>query len=192
MKAIQLVFKYLPVAYANGNDANARMHMHNASTMAGMAFTNAFLGINHSLAHKLGGQFNISHGRANAIMLPHVIAYNGSKPSKFVSFPNYEHYIAHIKYQEIAKNLGLPAATPEDGVQSLINAVLGLMHQVHMPTTLADCGIKPEEFATVVMDLAEKAFEDQCTTSNPRMPLISELVELYRQAYGQPLISNRQ
>lgn len=185
MKSIQLVFKYLPKAYANGDDADARMHMHNASTMAGMAFTNAFLGINHSLAHKLGGQFNISHGRANAIMLPHVIAYNGSNPSKFVSFPNYENYIAHIKYQEIARNLGLPATTPAEGVQSLINAVLDLMHQVNMPTTLADCGINYEEFSAVVVELAEKAFEDQCTTSNPRMPLISELEELYRRAFRQ-------
>lgn len=184
IKAIQLVFKYLPVVYKDGDNADARMHMHNASTMAGMAFTNAFLGINHSLAHKLGGQFNISHGRANAIMLPHVIAYNASRPSKFTSFANYEQYVAPIKYQEIANSLGLPAATPEQGVQSLINAVLDLMKQLNMPTTLAECGINKEEFAAVVMELAERAFEDQCTSSNPRMPLVSELAELYWQAYG--------
>ncbi|MEG6614980.1 bifunctional acetaldehyde-CoA/alcohol dehydrogenase [Peptococcaceae bacterium 1198_IL3148] len=187
MKAIELVFRYLPVVYRNGDDAKARMHMHNASTIAGMAFTNAFLGINHSLAHKLGGQFHISHGRANAIMLPHVIAYNASLPSKFVSFPNYEYYVAHMKYQEIAKHLGLPASTPEEGVASLINAIENLMQQLEMPRTIAECGVEPNEFNAVVDELAERAFEDQCTTSNPRMPLITELAQLYRQAYGQPL-----
>jgi acetaldehyde dehydrogenase/alcohol dehydrogenase len=185
MKAIELVFKYLPIVYRNGNDAKARMHMHNASTIAGMAFTNAFLGINHSLAHKLGGQFHISHGRANAIMLPHVIAYNASLPSKFVSFPNYEYYVAHLKYQDIAKHLGLPASTPEEGVQSLINAIQNMMQQLDMPLTIAQCGVNSKEFAAAVDELAERAFEDQCTTSNPRMPLISELTQLYWQAYGQ-------
>ncbi|MBM7854826.1 acetaldehyde dehydrogenase/alcohol dehydrogenase [Desulfohalotomaculum tongense] len=187
MKAIELVFKYLPKAYRNGDDEEARVRMHNASTIAGMAFTNAFLGINHSLAHKLGGQFHISHGRANAIMLPHVIEYNASLPTKFTSFPNYEHYVAHIKYQEIAKRLGLPAGTPAEGVTSLVNAVKDLMQQLDMPATIAECGVKPNEFAPVVNVLAERAFEDQCTTSNPRMPLISELAELYVKAYGQPL-----
>ena len=183
MKAIELVFKYLPKAYKNGHDAEARMRMHNASTIAGMAFTNAFLGINHSLAHKLGGQFNISHGRANAIMLPHVIAYNAAMPTKFQSFPNYEHYAAHLKYQEIAKNLGLPASTPPEGVQSLINAVRSLMRQLDMPMSISECGISADEFEPVVDKLAERAFEDQCTTSNPRLPLVSELAQLYRQAF---------
>lgn len=187
IKAIELVFKYLPKAYRNGDDREARTKMHNASTIAGLAFTNAFLGINHSLAHKLGGQFNISHGRANAIMMPHVIAYNASPPSKFASFPNYEYYVAHIKYQEISKHLGLPAGTPAEGVSSLINAIHNLMKELDMPFTIAECGIKPQEYAAVIDKLAEHAFEDQCTTSNPRMPLITELAQLYRQAYGQPL-----
>ncbi len=183
MKAIELVFKYLPRAYRNGDNKEARTKMHNASTMAGMAFTNAFLGINHSLAHKLGGQFGISHGRANAIMLPHVIAYNASPPSKFASFPNYEHYVAHIKYQEIAKNLGLPAGDPTEGVNSLINAIYNLLRELNMPLSLAQTGINEREFEAAVDQLAERAFEDQCTTSNPRMPLIAELAQLYRQAY---------
>ncbi|MBO8137605.1 MAG: bifunctional acetaldehyde-CoA/alcohol dehydrogenase [Desulfotomaculum sp.] len=189
IKAIEMVFNYLPRAYQNGKDEEARIRMHNASTIAGMAFTNAFLGINHSLAHKLGGQFNISHGRANAIMLPHVIEYNAAipSPSKFTSFPNYEYYAAHLKYQEIAQRLGLPASTPEEGVRSLINSVLELMRTLDMPTTIAECGVKPKEFSAVVDELAERAFEDQCTTSNPRMPLISELRDLYIRAYGQPL-----
>lgn len=185
MKAIELVFEYLPKAYENGDDEEARIRMHNASTIAGMAFTNAFLGINHSLAHKLGGQFHISHGGANAIMMPHVIEYNAAlnSPSKFTSFPNYEHYVAHIKYQEIAKRLGMPAATPEEGVRSLVNAIKDLMQKLDMPMTIAQCGVSPNEFNSAVDNLAEKAFEDQCTTSNPRMPLVTELADLYRRAY---------
>ncbi len=184
MKAIELVFKYLPQSYSSA-DKYARERMHNASTIAGMAFTNAFLGVNHSMAHKLGGQFHIAHGRANAVILPHVIAYNASTPSKFASFPNYEHYIAHIKYQEIAQHLGLPAATPAEGVRSLIKAIYKLMREVAMPLTIAECGVGSQEFEVVVDTLAERAFEDQCTTANPRMPLIKELAVLYRQAYDQ-------
>ena len=117
MKAIQLVFKYLPRAYKNGaEDAEAREKMHNASCMAGMAFTNAFLGLNHSIAHKIGGEYHVPHGRANAVLLPHVIKYNASIPSKFVSFPKYKKFIADEKYAEIAAFLGLPAKTTEEGV----------------------------------------------------------------------------
>ena len=134
MKAIQLVFKYLPRAYKNGaEDAEAREKMHNASCMAGMAFTNAFLGLNHSIAHKIGGEYHVPHGRANAVLLPHVIKYNASIPSKFVSFPKYKKFIADEKYAEIAAFLGLPAKTTEEGVQSLINAVIDLMKEVNEP-----------------------------------------------------------
>ncbi|EYE87860.1 bifunctional acetaldehyde-CoA/alcohol dehydrogenase [Fervidicella metallireducens AeB] len=183
LKAIQLVFDYLPRAYKNGNDKIAREKMHNASCMAGMAFTNAFLGVNHSIAHKIGGEFHIPHGRANAIMLPHVIEYNGSKPSKFVPFPKYEHYIAHEKYQEIAKYLGLPHSTPEEGVKSLADAVRKLMNELNMPSTLSQCGVKKEHFDRVLSKLADDAFEDQCTTANPRMPLVSEIEELIKKAF---------
>ena len=110
MKAIQLVFEYLPRSYRDSTDLKAREKMHNASCIAGMAFTNAFLGINHSLAHKLGGEFHLPHGRANAILLPHVIRYNASRPSKFAAFPKYEHYIADEKYTEIANISAFPAA----------------------------------------------------------------------------------
>ncbi|MDS1029137.1 bifunctional acetaldehyde-CoA/alcohol dehydrogenase [Bacillota bacterium LX-D] len=184
LKAIELVFKYLPRAYKNGaQDQEARLKMHNASTIAGIAFTNAFLGINHSLAHTLGGQFNIPHGRANAILLPYVIQYNASPPSKFVSFPNYEYYVAPRKYQEIAKYLGLPAGTEQEGVQSLILEIRKLLQQLEIPLTLAENGIPEAEFIQVVEDMAEKAFEDQCTSSNPRMPLISELAQIYKKAF---------
>ena len=120
IKAIQLVFRYLPDAYKNGEDQVAREKMHNASTIAGMAFTNAFLGINHSMAHKLGGEFNIPHGRANAVLLPYVIEYNGvESPTKFVSFPKYEHYVAADKYAEIANAIGLRFNTIKKGSRRL-------------------------------------------------------------------------
>lgn len=182
IKAIELVFDYLPVSYQDGNK-EARERMHNASTIAGMAFTNAFLGINHSLAHKLGGQFNIPHGRANAVLLPHVIAYNGSVPTKFAGFPNYGYYVADIKYQQIAAYLNLPANTPEEGVHSLMTSIYDLMRKLNMPLTISQCGVDADAFNDVVNDLAQQAFQDQCTTANPRMPLISELAGIYRQAY---------
>jgi acetaldehyde dehydrogenase/alcohol dehydrogenase len=183
MKAIQLVFEYLPKAYRDGSDRLAREKMHNASCIAGMAFTNAFLGINHSLAHKLGGEFHIPHGRANAILLPYVIEYNAQKPTKFVSFPKYGYYIADEKYAEIARYLGLPASTTEEGVASLIKAIRDLMKEVNGAMTIAECGIAKDAFESKVEKLADQAFEDQCTTANPRMPLVKELEEIYRKAY---------
>lgn len=184
MKAIQLVFEYLPKAYMDGNDMVAREKMHNASCIAGMAFTNAFLGINHSLAHKLGGEFHISHGRANAILLPHVIRYNASRPTKFTAFPKYEYYIADEKYAEIAKYLRLPCNTKEEGVDCLISSITDLMKKIDMPMSIKDCGIPEDRFMQVVDELADKAFEDQCTTANPRMPLVPELKEIYLKAYN--------
>lgn len=181
MKAIQIVFEYLIKSY-NG-DKLAREKMHNASCMAGMAFTNAFLGINHSLAHKLGGEFHIPHGRANAILLPHVIEYNAQKPTKFVSFPKYETFIADKKYAEIARTVGLPAKTDEEGVKSLVKAVRGLIKELHIPATISECGIDEKEYMSKVADLADKAFGDQCTTANPRLPLVSELEGLLIKAY---------
>lgn len=183
IKAIQLVFEYLPRAYRNGNDALAREKMHNASTIAGMAFANAFLGINHSLAHKLGGEFHIAHGRANAILLPHVIRYNATKPKKFASFPKYEKFIADKRYAEIAMALGLPARTPEEGVESLIQAIIKLAEELYIPLKIRDNGVNKKEFESKVEFLAEKAFEDQCTTANPKLPLVSELAEIYRKAW---------
>ncbi|TCT16163.1 acetaldehyde dehydrogenase /alcohol dehydrogenase AdhE [Natranaerovirga pectinivora] len=184
LKAIQLIFDYLPKAYNNGNDKVAREKVHNASCIAGMAFTNAFLGINHSLAHKLGGEFHIPHGAANAILLPYVIEYNGVEtPTKFVSFPKYEKYIAPEKYSEISRHLGLGASTPQEGVKSLIKAVRDLMKEVDVPQSIKDHGIEENIFLSKVEYLGDKAFEDQCTTSNPRLPLVSELVALYKRAY---------
>lgn len=183
MKAIQLVFEYLPRAYRNGNDEIAREKMHNASTIAGMAFANAFLGINHSLAHKLGGEFHIAHGRANTILMPHVIRYNATKPSKLAAFPKYEKFVADKRYAEIARALGLPARTTEEGVESLVQAVIKLAEELYIPMSIKANGVNKVEFESKVDFLAERAFEDQCTTANPKLPLVSELAEIYRKAW---------
>jgi acetaldehyde dehydrogenase/alcohol dehydrogenase len=183
LKAIQLVFEYLPRAYRDGNDELAREKMHNAATIAGMAFANSFLGINHSLAHVLGAEYNIPHGRANAILLPHVIRYNSMKPNKFMTFPKYEHFIADKRYAEIAKMLGLSSNTTEEGIESFINKIVELAKELDIPISIKANGINDEEFESKVEALAENAFDDQDTIANPRMPLVGELAAIYRQAY---------
>lgn len=183
IKAIQLVFDYLPRAYTNGQDREAREKMHNASCMAGMAFTNAFLGINHALAHKLGGEFDIPHGRANAILLPHVIRFNSEVPEKITIFPKYRYYIAPKKYAEIADALGLRFKTTADAVDKLITAIIELWEKLHIPLKISETGVKKEEFEAKIKKLAQAAYQDQTTTTNPRMPLISELEEIYRRAF---------
>ncbi len=183
LKSIQLVFEYLPKAYNNPEDKLAREKMANASTMAGMAFTNAFLGINHSMAHNLGAMFHIPHGRANAVILPYVIKYNAQRPTKFIAYPKYEYPHANERYAEIARYLGLNAATTEKAVASLIKAIQELMRKVEMPLTLKDAGIRKEELERTVDTMADNAFADQCTGTNPRMPLVEELKEIYLKAY---------
>jgi acetaldehyde dehydrogenase/alcohol dehydrogenase len=183
LKAIELVFEYLLRAYRNPDDHEAREKMHTAATLAGMAFTNAFLGINHSLAHKLGGEFNIPHGRAIAVLMPHVIRYNAQVPTKYTSYPNYEHYRAAERYRQVARHLDLPADTAEEGLSSLVKAIRNLMRELEMPLTIADCGVPRDRFEERLPLLAEKAYEDQTTVTNPRQPLVSELIEIYRQAY---------
>jgi acetaldehyde dehydrogenase/alcohol dehydrogenase len=185
LHAARIIFKYLPLAYADPHNEEAHEKMHNAATMAGMAFTNAFLGINHSLAHKVGGQFHVAHGRANAVLLPVVIRYNASIPSKYTVYPKYEYPIADKRYQEIAQVLGLPASTPEEGVSSLIAAIEDLRARLNVPGTFAECGVNREEFMAHLDEMSLNAFDDQCTGSNPRYPLVSELKELLKQAYGE-------
>ena len=182
-KAVELVMQYLKKAYDNGSDKTAREKMHNASTIAGMAFTNAFLGINHSLAHKIGAEFHLPHGRINAILLPYVIRYNASKPTKFVSFPKYEYFIADQKYAMLAKKVGLPANTVEEGIESLVQRVKDLNTYLNMPKSLQEAGIEEQEFLAKVDLLADRAFEDQCTTANPRVPLVSELKQILLDSY---------
>ena len=182
-KATELVLKYLERAYDNGDDKEAREKMHNASTIAGMSFTNAFLGINHSLAHKLGAEFHMAHGRINAILLPYVIRYNSSKPTKFVSFPKYEYFIADEKYYELAKKVGLKAETKEEGINSLIEKIKELNEHMNIPKSFKEAGIDEQEFLSKVDMLADRAFEDQCTTANPRVPLVTELKQILLDSY---------
>lgn len=181
MQAIKMVFKYLVDSY-NG-DPIAREKMHNASCIAGMAFTNAFLGLNHSMAHKLGGEYHIPHGRANTILMPYVIEYNSQKPTKFATFPKYEKFIADQKYADIARNLGLPCSTNEEGVKSLVKAIRDLNKSLNEPQTIKDAGIDEKQFLDYLMTLSDRAFEDQCTVANPRYPLVSEIAEIYKKAY---------
>ncbi|RKP52974.1 bifunctional acetaldehyde-CoA/alcohol dehydrogenase [Cohnella endophytica] len=182
LKAIQLVFENLEASYHQA-DPKAREKMHNASTIAGMAFANAFLGINHSLAHKWGGEYHTAHGRTNAILLPHVIRYNAQLPTKFASFPKYDHFIADKRYADIARLLGLPARTTEEAVNSLIEAIRKLNRSLDIPESFQALGFDAGNFELKVEGLADRAFEDQCTTANPRMPLVTELADVYRNAF---------
>jgi acetaldehyde dehydrogenase/alcohol dehydrogenase len=182
-KAVELVFKNIREAYNNGTNKGAREKMHNASTIAGMAFTNAFLGINHSLAHKIGAEFHLPHGRINAILLPYVIRYNSQMPTKFVSFPKYEYFVADQKYADLSRRMNFPAYTNEEGVNSLIEEIKKLNNDLNIPKSFKDAGIDEQEFLAKVDMLADRAFEDQCTTANPRLPLVSELKQILLDSY---------
>ena len=182
-KAVELVIEYLEQAYDDGTNKLAREKMHNASTIAGMAFTNAFLGVNHSIAHKIGAEFHLPHGRINAILLPYVVRYNATKPTKFVSFPKYEYFIADQKYYEIAKKAGLKAKTVEEGISSLIEKIKEMNEHMNIPKSFKDAGIDEQEFLSKVDMLADRAFEDQCTTANPRVPLVSEIKQILLDSY---------
>ena len=184
LQAIQMVFKYLPRAVKNGkNDLEAREKMHNASTIAGMAFANAFLGINHSLAHKVGALFHIPHGRANAILLPHVIRYNGTVPSKLSTWPKYNYYVADEKYQTVSKLLGLKADTKEEGVESLAKAIMELGKEIGVKMNFDEQGIDEKEWLEKLDEVAYEAFEDQCSPANPRVPLVEDMKEILKKAY---------
>ena len=182
-KAVELVFKNIREAYNNGSNKEAREKMHNASTIAGMAFTNAFLGINHSLAHKIGAEFHLPHGRINAILLPYVIRYNSQIPTKFVSFPKYKYFIADQKYADLSRRMNFPAYTNEEGVNSLIEEIKKLNNDLNIPKSFKEAGIDEQEFLAKVDILADRAFEDQCTTANPRLPLVSELKQILLDSY---------
>ena len=183
-KAVELVFKNLRDAYNDGSNKYAREKMHNASTIAGMAFTNAFLGVCHSMAHKIGAEFHLPHGRINAILLPYVIKYNGvDDPTKFVSFPKYEYYIAKHKYAEISRRMNFPAYTDDEGLESLVKEVDKLREDVGIPKSFKEAGIDEKEWLAKVDMLADRAFEDQCTSANPRVPLVSEIKQIMLDSY---------
>ena len=183
MQAIRMAFRYLPIAFENPGDEEARSMMHNAACIAALAFSNCSVGVNHALAHAFGARFGVGHGRANALMLPHVIAYNASVPSKFMPSPNQRGYIAHKKYALMADLLGLGGATVAEKVQRLVAAVEQLLDRLEIPRSIAELGISEAEFGRALPDLAKVAFDDPSWRSNPRMPLVSELVELFWSAY---------
>lgn len=183
MQAIRLVFKYLPVAYERPQDEEARTMMHNAACIAALAFANAGVGVSHALAHAFGARFRVAHGRANALMLPHVIAYNASVPAKFMPSPNQRAYIAHKKYATVADLLALDGHTTEEKVKKLVAALEKLLDQLAMPRSIASLGVSREEFERAMPDLVKIAFDDPSWLPNPRMPLMSELEALFWSAY---------
>ncbi|AFY48933.1 alcohol dehydrogenase, class IV [Nostoc sp. PCC 7524] len=186
LQAIRLLFKYLPSAYQNGaNDPKAREKVHYAATIAGMAFANAFLGICHSMAHKLGATFHVPHGLANALMISHVIRYNATDiPFKQAIFPQYKYPNAKDRYAQIADHLHLGGNTADEKVELLVSAIENLKRQIDIPATIKQAlGDEDQEFYAKLEEMAEQAFDDQCTGANPRYPLMNDLKELYVLAY---------
>jgi len=185
LRAIRVIFDYLPRAYDNGpNDPEARERMANAATMAGMAFANAFLGVCHSMAHKLGAFHHLPHGVANALMIEHVLRFNASEqPVKMGTFPQYDHPHTLARYAEIADSLHLGGNTNEEKLENLISAIEALKAQVGIKKTIQDYGIDETDFLARLDDMVEQAFDDQCTGANPRYPLMSEIKQMYLDAY---------
>lgn len=184
LNAIKLVFTYLPRAVKDGkNDLVAREKMHNAATIAGMAFANAFLGITHSMAHKIGAEYHTVHGRTCAILLPHVIRYNGTMPTKLAVWPKYEEYQCDRKYLEICNVLGLPAKTPEEATTVLADAVLNLGKEIGIDMNFQSLVPDEKVWESHLEEIAYLAYEDQCTPCNPREPLVTEMMDIMRKAY---------
>ena len=181
-KAIKLVFEYLPKAYKNGQDVEAREKMHAASTLAGMAFNTASLGINHSLAHAAGAKFHVPHGRLNSILMPHVIQYNAG-----IEFNNRNRQATDktvaSRYQDIAKLLGCSASSPVSGVRQLVEAIKKLQRKLEMPTSLREYGVKADACAQYKVEISETALHDGCTPTNPRVPTAEELLKVLEKAF---------
>ena len=185
IKALQTIFKYLPRAYENGqNDVEAREKMANAATMAGMAFANAFLGVCHSMAHKLGAYHHIAHGVANALMIEEVLRFNASEaPAKMGTFPQYDRPHTLSRYAEIADALGLGGRDDREKLDNLIKAVHELKVRVGIKPTIRDYGVDEKVFLDQLDEMTEQAFDDQCTGANPRYPLMREIKQMYLNAY---------
>ena len=183
VQATRLILDALPRAVADGSDLEARTAMSNAATLAGLAFSNAFVGVNHALAHAVGARFGLSHGRANGIFLPHVMRYNASLPSKFMPAPGYSAYVAPEKYAQLGWVIGLGGHTEAERRERFFRKVDDLLDAVGIPRSLAECGISKDEFEAAIPDLARAAFEDPSLRTNPRMPLVGELVELLQAAW---------
>ncbi len=184
LRAIKLVFDYLPRAYKDGNDVEARDHMANASCMAGMAFANAFLGLNHSLAHKLGAFHHLPHGIANALVLLNVMRYNSAEvPTKMGTFPQYQYPHALQRYAEIGRYVGLTGKNDQEVFEKLLAKLDELMRIIEIKPTIKEYNIDEKKFLDTLDEMSEQAFNDQCTGANPRYPLISEIKELYLKSY---------
>ena len=185
IESLKNIFKYLPRAYENGaNDPEAREKMANAATMAGMAFANAFLGVCHSMAHKLGAFHHIPHGIANALMIDYVLKFNSAEvPTKMGTFPQYDHPHTLRRYAEVAEALGFGGANDEESLKNLIKAIDELKEKIGIKKTIKDYGVDEKDFLDRLDEMSEQAFDDQCTGANPRYPLISEIKEMYLKAY---------
>ncbi len=185
IRSLQMIFKYLPRAYDNGpNDPEAREKMANAATMAGMAFANAFLGVCHSMAHKLGAFHHLPHGVANALMIDEVIRFNAAEvPAKMGTFPQYDHPHTRARYAEVADALGIKGKNDAEKVENLIKALDELKEKVGIKKTIRDYGIDEQDFLDRLDEMTEQAFDDQCTGANPRYPLMSEIKQMYLNAY---------
>lgn len=184
-QAAQLIFEYLPACYDNGqNEPVAREKMGNAATMAGMAFANAFLGVCHSMAHKLGAFHHLPHGIANALLIELVIRYNSAEvPTKMGTFPQYAYPHTKRRYAEFGEFLGFKGANDDETVENLIRNIHALKERVGIKNTIRDYGVDEEKFLATLDEMSEQAFDDQCTGANPRYPLISEIKEMYLKAY---------
>ena len=198
LEAARVIFKYLPIAYKDGTNVKAREKVHNASTMAGMAFSNAFLGLCHSMAHKLGAQFHVPHGMANALLLTNIIRFNANdNPTKMAAFPQYEYPSVVSRYARVADYIATPVnntknteyvvtnpnMTLNERVDALIKGIESLKKELGIPASIKEWGVDENEFLSVVDELSVKAFDDQCTGSNPRYPLISQIKALYLDSY---------
>ena len=185
LEAIKIIFEYLPRAYENGaNDPEAREKMANAATLAGMSFANAFLGVCHSMAHKLGAFHHIPHGIAVGLVLDEVMRFNSAEvPNKMGTFPQYDHPHTLRKYAQIAEVLGIKGENDEEKLEKLIQKIAELKEKVGMKKTIREYGISEEDFLATLDEMSEKAFDDQCTGANPRYPLISEIKAIYLKTY---------
>ena len=191
VQAARLIFDSLPRAVTDGSDIDARADMANAATIAGLAFSNAFVGVNHALAHAVGARFDIPHGRANALFLPHVMRYNASIPSKFMPAPGYSAYVAPEKYATLGRIL-FGGRTEQERCDRLFSRVEGLIDTVGGPRTLEQAGVAESDFEEALPDLARTAFADPSLRTNPRMPMIAEIVGLLRQGFdGRPVATGR-
>lgn len=185
LQSLKIIFEYLPRAYDNGlNDIVAREKMANAATLAGMAFANAFLGVCHSMAHKLGAFYHLPHGVANALMIDEVLRFNASEvPTKMGTFSQYDHPHTLARYAEVADYLGIKGKNNEEKLENLIKAIDDLKARVGIKSTIREYGIDEKEFLSKLDAMVEQAFDDQCTGANPRYPLMSEIKQMYLNAY---------